>query len=51
MYNLENQLAYLKRAANGDIAKLNELLEKELIRLASRYNQLLWKRTYSRRKS
>lgn len=48
VYNLENQVAFLKRAAGGDSLKLNELLEKELTKLATRYNQLLWSKKYSR---
>ncbi|WP_413112124.1 helix-turn-helix domain-containing protein [Thaumasiovibrio sp. DFM-14] len=49
MYNLADQLAYLKRTAEGDPARLSQGLEKELSRLAARYNQLLWKQNYSRR--
>lgn len=48
VYHLENQLAFLKRAAEGNSMKLNELLEKELTKLATRYNQLLWSKKYSR---
>ncbi|MGF1689318.1 helix-turn-helix domain-containing protein [Photobacterium japonica] len=48
-YNLDSQLAYIRRSAQGDPLKLNDLLEKELSRLASRYNQLLWSSKYARR--
>ncbi|MDO6542789.1 helix-turn-helix domain-containing protein [Photobacterium sanguinicancri] len=48
LYSLESQLAYFKRVAGGDALKLNELLEKELTKLATRYNQLLWSKKYSR---
>ncbi|MGF1680194.1 helix-turn-helix domain-containing protein [Photobacterium minamisatsumaniensis] len=48
-YNIDSQLAYIKRSAQGDALKLNELLEKELSRLANRYNQLLWSSKFARR--
>lgn len=47
-YPLDSQLAFLKRKAGGDEAKLCALLEKELTKLATRYNQLLWSKKYSR---
>lgn len=47
-YSLENQLAFIKRKAGGDTVQLNLLLEKELTKLATRYNQLLWSKKYSR---
>lgn len=46
IYNLDNQLAFLKREAKGNSLRLNELLEAELIKLAAKYNQLLWKAKY-----
>ncbi|UTV30192.1 hypothetical protein [Photobacterium atrarenae] len=48
VYRLDDQLAYLRRTAKGDSLRLNELLEAELSKLATRYNQLLWSKKYSR---
>ncbi|MGF1727181.1 hypothetical protein [Photobacterium nomapromontoriensis] len=48
LYSLESQLAYFHRIAGGDALKLSELLETELTKLATRYNQLLWSKKYSR---
>ena len=47
LYNIDNQLAYLRRIASGDMMKLSQLLEKELVRLATKYNQQLWEKNYS----
>ncbi len=49
MYNLENQLAFIKRSGAESPNRLIELYEKELSRLATRYNQLLWSSKYARR--
>lgn len=48
IYNLDNQLAFLKREAKGNPMRLNEMLEAELRKLAAKYNQLLWKTKYQR---
>ncbi|EJK2116150.1 helix-turn-helix transcriptional regulator [Vibrio navarrensis] len=48
IYNLDNQLAFLKREAKGNSLRLNELLEAELIKLAAKYNQLLWASKYKK---
>ncbi|WP_198287487.1 hypothetical protein [Photobacterium marinum] len=47
-YDLENNLASIRRKAKGDKARHNTLLETELTKLATRYNQLLWSKKYSR---
>nr|WP_192867674.1 helix-turn-helix transcriptional regulator [Thaumasiovibrio occultus] len=43
-YNLEQQKNFIRRTADGDMSKMAELLERELERLAMKYNQLLWQR-------
>lgn len=48
IYNLDNQLAFLKREAKANTLRLNELLEAELTKLAAKYNQLLWKSKYQK---
>jgi hypothetical protein len=48
IYNLDNQLAFFKREAKCNSLRLNELLEAELVKLAAKYNQLLWKSKYQK---
>ncbi|HAS63225.1 MAG TPA: hypothetical protein DCS35_12035 [Vibrio sp.] len=48
IYNLDNQLSFLKREAKGNSLRLNEMLEAELVKLAAKYNQLLWKTKYQK---
>ncbi|MDO6497356.1 helix-turn-helix domain-containing protein [Photobacterium sanguinicancri] len=48
VYHIDNQIAFLRRTAKGNSLRLNELLEAELTKLASKYNQLLWSKKYSR---
>ncbi|MDC5753830.1 hypothetical protein OPW41_18170 [Vibrio europaeus] len=48
IYNIDNQLAYLRREAKGNQLRLTELMEAELVKLAARYNQLLWKSKYQK---
>ncbi|WP_087022479.1 helix-turn-helix domain-containing protein [Thaumasiovibrio subtropicus] len=43
-YNLEEQRNFIKRTADNDPQRLAELYERELERLAVKYNQLIWKR-------
>ncbi|CCN69754.1 hypothetical protein [Vibrio nigripulchritudo] len=48
IYNLDNQLSFLKREAKGNPLRLNEMLEAELRKLAAKHNQLLWKTKYQK---
>lgn len=41
-YQVDNQVAFCRRMAGDDEAKHVELLERELSRLATQYNLLLW---------
>ena len=48
LYDTNVQLDYIKRAASGDNSKCCQLLEKELIKLSAKYNQLLWAAKYKK---
>lgn len=48
IYNLDNQLAFLKREAKGNPLRLSELLEAELTKLATKYNKLYWESKYQK---
>ncbi|MDF4987879.1 hypothetical protein P3583_09760 [Vibrio parahaemolyticus] len=48
IYNIDSQLAYLRREAKGNPMRLNEMFEAELVKLAAKYNQLLWKSKYQK---
>ncbi|MGF1775874.1 hypothetical protein [Vibrio nomapromontoriensis] len=50
IYNIDKQLAFLIREAKGNEPRLNELLQSELVKLAAKYNQLLWKSRYQANK-
>lgn len=45
-YDIQRQIAFITSKANGDIEVKAALLQKELERLAARYNQLVWKTKY-----
>lgn len=47
-YELEAELLAVTEQANGDMAKLVELLTRELRTVANRLNTLLWERKYKK---
>jgi len=49
IYNLARQLEYIKNLAACDKDKLTELLERELTRLATRHNQMIWNKKQVRK--
>ncbi|MBV7262591.1 helix-turn-helix transcriptional regulator [Photobacterium sp. WH24] len=47
-YALDEQRAFINRASGGDLEKKLALYDKELERLAVKYNQLLWAKNNSK---
>jgi hypothetical protein len=50
-YNADNQLGFCKRMAAGDSEKHIAMLERELTKLATQYNLLLWQLQHKEQRS